>query len=86
MARKTKINVLLPDSMVGELERLSKLGKRSEFIETAIRAKIDGSNVFTLTDISLRQLMAVVCNRLQEFEGMPHADILMFILNRELTS
>ncbi|AXH79597.1 MAG: hypothetical protein [Circular genetic element sp.] len=86
MSRKTKINVLLPFKMVGELENLSKLGKRSEYIEKAIRSKLDGSRVFDLSDISTRQLMAVVNNRLQEFEGQPHADILMYILTRELMS
>ena len=50
------------------------------------RSKLDGGNVFDLSDISTRQLMAVICHRLQEFEGAPHADILMYILNRELTA
>ena len=85
MDRKTKINVLLPMKMVGELENLSKLGKRSDYIQKAIRAKLDGGNVFDLSDIPTRQLMAVVNNRLIEFEGTPHADILMYILTRELT-
>jgi len=86
MSRKTKINVLLPFKMVGELENLSKLGKRSEYIEKAIRSKLDGGNVFDLSDISTRQLMAVLNHRMQEFEGKPHADILMYILTRELTA
>jgi hypothetical protein len=86
MDRKTKINVLLPMKMVGELENLSKLGKRSEYIMKAIRSKLDGGNVFGLSDIPTRQLMAVLCHRLLEFEGAPHADILMYILNRELTA
>ena len=86
MDRKTKINVLLPMKMVGELENLSKQGLRSDFIAKAIRTKLDGGTAFNLADISTRQLMAVVNNRMQEFEGAPHADILMYILNRELTA
>ena len=86
MSRKTKINLLLPFKMVGELEYMSKMGKRSEYIEKAIRSKLDGKSEFTLDDITNRQLMAALLNRLKEFEGTPYADILMYILHRELTA
>jgi len=86
MSRKTKINVLLPFKMVGELENLSKQGKRSEYIEKAIRSKLDGRSEFTLDDITTRQLMAALLNRLHSHDGIPHADILMYILNKELTA
>ena len=51
MSRKTKINVLLPIKMVGELERLSKIGKRSEFIQKAIRSRLDKQDDFDLWDV-----------------------------------
>ena len=40
MERKTKINVLLPLRLVGELDSLSRLGKRSNFIQEAIEDKL----------------------------------------------
>lgn len=40
MDRKTKINVLLPIRLVGELDSLSRLGKRSNFIKEAIEDKL----------------------------------------------
>lgn len=64
MSRKTKINVLLPFKMVGELESLSKLGKRSTFIESAIRNKLDDEESFNIDDIENHRLVAIVYNRL----------------------
>ena len=63
MERKTKINVLLPFKMVGELERLSKLGKRSDFIMKAVRSKLDGEDAFDLEDIATRRLARYFRNR-----------------------
>ena len=57
MSRKTKINVLLPIKMVGELERLSKLGKRSEFIQKAIRSRLDNQDNFDLWDIDDNEIL-----------------------------
>jgi len=63
MSRKTKINVLLPIKMVGELERLSKIGKRSEFIQKAIRSRLDGKDDFSPADLPSSQLLAMLVNR-----------------------
>ena len=57
MDRKTKINVLLPIKMVGELERLSKIGKRSEFITKAIRSRLDNQDNFDLWDIDDKEIL-----------------------------
>ena len=57
MSRKTKINVLLPIKMVGELERLSKLGKRSEFIQKAIRSRLNNQDNFDLWDVDDKDIM-----------------------------
>ena len=64
MSRKTKINVLLPFKMVGELESLSKLGKRSKFIQDAIRSKIDEEESFDINDFETHRLIVIVYNRL----------------------
>ncbi len=63
MSRKTKINVLLPIKMVGELEALSKLNKRSSFIQSAIRNKLDGKDAFAAADIETHQLWGMLHHR-----------------------
>jgi len=63
MSRKTKINVLLPIKMVGELEALSKLNKRSSFIQSAIRNKLDGKDAFVASDIPTHQLWGMLHHR-----------------------
>tara|TARA_R110002050_G_scaffold256632_2_gene395660 strand:- start:749 stop:1003 length:255 start_codon:yes stop_codon:yes gene_type:complete len=65
MQRKTKINVLLPFKMVGELERLSKAGKRSDFIEKAIRNRLDGEADYNIADADTKKLAALLFNRIQ---------------------
>jgi len=65
MDRKTKINVLLPMKMVGELENLSKLGKRSDFIMKAIRLQLDHRDGFDVSSISTAQLLGLIINRTQ---------------------
>jgi len=66
MNRKTKINVLLPIKMVGELEALSKLNKRSSFIQSAIRNKLDGKDAFAAADIPTHQLWGMLHNRAED--------------------
>lgn len=51
--------------MVGELERYSKQGVRSQFIEKAIRKRLDGADMFDLNDITDRQIIAALHGRLQ---------------------
>jgi metal-responsive CopG/Arc/MetJ family transcriptional regulator len=63
MQRKTKINVLLPIRLVGELDSLSRLGKRSNFIEEAIKEKLKMSDISTINDASTNQLMAALSQR-----------------------
>ncbi len=43
--------------MVGELERLSKLGKRSEFIQKAIRSRLNNQDNFDLWDVDDKDIM-----------------------------
>jgi len=66
MSRKTKINVLLPMRMVGELDKYSKNNTRSQFIEKAIRQRLDMEASFDISDISDRQLMAAMLARMQK--------------------
>ena len=80
MNRKTKINVLLPIKMVGELERLSKLGKRSEFITKAIRSRLDNQDNFDLWDIDDKEILKmarVIANKNND-------DVLKTILSNRL--
>ena len=63
MQRKTKINVLLPIRLVGELDSLSRLGKRSTFIQQAIEEKLNHSEGITVNEQSTRQLMAAITQR-----------------------
>jgi len=61
--RKTKINVLLPFKMVGELETYSRNGKRSSFIELAIRNRLDAKDEYNASDISTTQLIGMLHHR-----------------------
>ncbi len=60
MRNKIEIKVYLPMKMVGELESKSKNGVRSKFIESAIRARIDGEEDFKVSDVPTRNLLAVL--------------------------
>ncbi len=66
MSRKTKINVLLPIKMVGELEVKARNKSRSQFIEDAIRSKLDGELNFDLNDIPTSALLIKLKQRLAE--------------------
>lgn len=57
MSRKTKINVLLPFRMVGELDSFSRAGKRSQFIEASIREKLSNETHPRLSDIPTRSVL-----------------------------
>ena len=63
MQRKTKINVLLPIRLVGELDELSRAGKRSQYIEQAIREKYFDERGATIRDADTRQLMFALRHR-----------------------
>ena len=83
MSRKTKINVLLPFKMVGELERLSKIGKRSGFIHDAIRARLDAKEDYNITDYSDEQLARVLHNRIQlqnDYKSTPLSLLLLELI------
>jgi len=66
MRRKTKINLLLPFKMVGELESRARNKSRSQFIEDAIRAKLDGEENFDLDDIRTSALLIKLKQRIAE--------------------
>ena len=52
--------------MVGELDKYSRNNTRSQFIEMAIRQRLDNEAKFDITDISDRQLMAALLARMQK--------------------
>lgn len=84
MNRKTKINLLLPFKMVGELESRARNKSRSQFIEDAIRAKLDGEENFDLDDISTRALLIKIKQRIAErTDASAHmlTEIIMMELN-----
>lgn len=60
MARKQEIKVYLSASIVDELESRKRAGKRSWFIERAIRNALRGENEIDLWDIELDRLMKIV--------------------------
>ena len=66
MRQKIEIKVYLPYTMVGELERLRKQGKRSDYIEKAIRAKLDEEDAFTVGDLSTRRVISILMHRFQD--------------------
>ena len=80
MSRKTKINVLLPMQMVGELEAYSRMNIRSQFIEKAIRQRLDNAASFEINDIDDRQLMAVLLARMQKRNDAAAEVICTFLL------
>ena len=82
MSRKTKINVLLPFKMVGELESLSKLGKRSDFIMKAIRSRLDGDSSFDIDDFSTRQMAIILQNRLLDEVDCEMSEVLGLVLRK----
>ena len=51
--------------MVGELESLSKAGKRSDFIMKAIRSRLDGEADYNIADADTKKLAALLFNRIQ---------------------
>lgn len=83
MRNKTEIKVYLPIKMVGELERHRQNNNRSYFIEKAIRARLDDEDAFSFSDISNRQLMAMLHSRLSE-RNDASAHILKEMLLQEL--
>ena len=63
MRQKIEIKVYLPYMMVGELESKKRAGKRSKFIEEAVRNRLDEEASFTINDIPTRQIMAALQQR-----------------------
>ena len=66
MSRKTKINVLLPMKMVGELEIKARNKSRSKFIQDAIRSKLDQEEAFDINDFDNKKLAVTLVNRLSD--------------------
>jgi len=63
MRQKIEIKVYLPYMMVGELEPKKRAGKRSQFIEQAVRAKLDGEDAFRVQDLPTRRVLAMAMAR-----------------------
>ena len=74
MRQKVEIKVYLPYMMIGELESLKRSGRRSKFIEDAIRAKLDGEEAFRPQDLRTRRIIALLLAR------YPDDDVLRTIL------
>ena len=66
MRNKIEIKVYLPIKMVGELEHLNKLRRRSKYIEESIRNRLDGEESFSFKDIDTRRLLAMIYARFDE--------------------
>lgn len=49
--------------MVGELEGKKRLGKRSKFVEDAVRKMLDQEASFNINDVPTRQIMAALQQR-----------------------
>ena len=61
--------------MVGELEAKKRAGKRSKFVEDAVRKMLDEEASFTINDVPTRQIMAA----LQQREDCPqHIKIVLW--------
>jgi len=63
MRKKVEIKVYLPYLMVGELESLRKGGKRSLYIEQAVRARLDEEDAFKISDIPTKNVLAMAMAR-----------------------
>jgi len=63
MRNKIEIKVYLPIKMVGELEERNKQRRRSKFIESAVRSKLDGESNFSVWDVPTRDLLGVLLVR-----------------------
>lgn len=81
MGRKTKINVLLPFKMVGELESRARNNTRSRFIEKAIRNRIDGEHGFSLDDVDTLELLAEL--RINHHQNLPEWFVNQLVLVRK---
>lgn len=67
--------------MVGELENLSRLGKRSDFITKAIRSKLDGEDSFSIEDYETNRLAVILYNRLhQQLDDTPFCGLMRSML------
>lgn len=84
MSRKSKINVLLPIKLIGELDRYSRIGKRSEFISKAIRARLDESSAFSLGDMSDTHMLKIIRSRNITQEGSKLHPILLFCIENDM--
>lgn len=83
MRYKSEIKVYLPIQMIGELEQKKKYGKRSEFIEKAIRDRLDDERSFSLADVETKYIMAVLTSRLTD-RNDAQAYILQEMLRQEM--
>ena len=68
MRKKIEIKVYLPYTMIGELERLRKSGKRSEYIEKAVRARLDDEDAFRAGDLPTKRILAMAMARYPDDE------------------
>lgn len=84
MSRKSKINVLLPIKLIGELDRFSRIGKRSEFIEKAIVARINESEAFTLGDMSDEHMLKIIRSRNITQDGSKLHPILLYCIENNM--
>lgn len=84
MSRKSKINVLLPIKMIGELDRYSRIGKRSDFIQRAIRSRLDESDAFNMGDMTDAHMLKIIRSRNLTPEGSKLHPILLFCIENNM--
>lgn len=78
MKKKVEIKVYLPYLMVGELEIFRRNGQRSDFVEKAIRARLDGEDAFNVADLQTKNILAMAMAR------FPDDDVLKTILLKRI--
>jgi hypothetical protein len=68
MREKIEIKVYLPYKMVGELEVHRRKGRRSNFIESCIKNRLEAEEAFSFKDIETTRLLGILHTRFQEDE------------------
>jgi len=68
MKKKIEIKVYLPYMMVGELEIFRRNGQRSDYVEKAIRSRLDGEDAFNVADLQTKTILAMAMARFPDDE------------------
>lgn len=82
MSRKTKINVLLPIKMVGELERFAKNNTRSDFIQKAIRDRLDKREEYDIWQTETVEVINEAVARIRRLDYESKAQMIVEFIKR----